>query len=335
MGPAAAAQVGMDAMNAALNPGSSATSALGAVGRENEVQNAQVMASAMVVAITPLVDQVKILGTGVIVAQKDVNDVKRKLEKHVIEFKQNKKQLTEQKKLCATLKKRLEFHDRDAERFNTEYAANWEELDQHVARINAEQNALKAENEDLRARMDKFEKAAATGAPAARFEGAVPQASVPPRASVPSGASGASGAAAMHKATMRNLPILGAVEVYADEGLAFDKGGMRYIARDHNTKCSYRMQLRSEKGQIANFQSNSLHELKQLRVKWCQQYPLSPPAKKAKNIYSNLLFAEDQVPASQPNTAAPEAGRVSSLATLACAARVLVESRAKSGGKRT
>ena len=53
MGPAAAAQVGMDAMNVALNPGSSATSALGAVGREGEVQEvAGVLVDSIQSAIT-------------------------------------------------------------------------------------------------------------------------------------------------------------------------------------------------------------------------------------------------------------------------------------------
>ena len=53
MGPAAAAQVGVDAMNVALNPGSSATSALGAVGCEGEVQEvAGVLVDSIQSAIT-------------------------------------------------------------------------------------------------------------------------------------------------------------------------------------------------------------------------------------------------------------------------------------------
>ena len=161
-----------------------------------------------------------------------------------------------------------------------------------------------------------------------------------------SGTSGSSGASC--SAAFRASPAAGlGVEfeacgisalVYHQEKYAFTP--MMYITRD---KKAWKLRMRNDNLQHVITRSYSISELQEKRLLWCVQNPSSIPAFKARNVYkmvqnTALLDAQRKAQAgeaSRADGAAPLRGRVSGLATLACAARVLVASRATSAGSRT
>jgi hypothetical protein len=336
----AAAQVGVDAMNVSLNPGSTATSALGAVGREGEMREvADVLVGGMQNAITnamgPFADTV---ATGFRQHSAAIEAVKRKQDKADQQFLQNKKQLTEQKKqlteqkkALVDVKKKLDFDDKDKQRFDAEYATNWTEVDTKFAEVSAENAEMRAENKALKARMDKLE-AGAVGCS--------------------STSSGASWSRPVRAPPAAGLGVefeahgISAL-VYHQEKYAFTP--MMYITQCHRV-AKWKLQMRTEycnqtkTSKRITIGSYSISELQQKRLLWCVQRPSTPAAVKARNLY--ITMVEHPVPiaaqsnahageASSANGAAPARGRVSGLATLACAARALVASRATSAEKRT
>ena len=257
----------MDALNCAINPNSTATSALGAVGRREEMRE---MAELLTTAVG---GHVKQLCDVVLTVHNNVNDIKRKQEEMQDDFETNKKQVTEQKKQLLDQKKQLTEHkkqvgkqlgdvkkmfaenEKQKKRFDNEYAANWNELDVKFAEMNNRLQQLEA---------------GAAGA-----------------AGAPTSSASTSGAPASGAPLVENSPSLFFIDHKFE--YAFDNE-MRYIFQCRRRKKKFMFQARNPGNRNYQKYCDTVDEAKRMRVLWCAQYPQSPMAQKARKLYNMLTL---------------------------------------------
>ena len=144
MGPAAAAQVGMDAMNAALNPGSSATSALGAVGREGEVQEVagvlvDSIQSAITNAISPFLRQQQ---AAIEAVASGMTETKRKIRKQAPASERHSEKLKKQRTELGVVKRKLVDKERQDKNFDRAYQENWDAVQMEFTQIQTHNKEL-------------------------------------------------------------------------------------------------------------------------------------------------------------------------------------------------
>ena len=132
--------MGVDAMNAALNPGSSATSALGAVGREGEMREvADVLVEKISNAMGPLAETVaagfRQHQAAIEAVASGMTETKRKIRKQAAASERHNEKLKKQRTELGVVKRKLVDKERQDKNFDRAYQENWDAVQMEFTQI--------------------------------------------------------------------------------------------------------------------------------------------------------------------------------------------------------
>lgn len=288
----------MDALNCAINPSSTATSALGAVGRGEEMREvAEVLITHVLVPcfnnvngnMNQLAGNIAKVCDTVLAVHNNMNDMKRKHEEMQDDLETNKKQVTEQNEQLIEQKKQLMEQKKQFGDVKKQFEEQRKQVGKHLGDV----KKMFVENEKQKKRFDN-EYAANWNELDIKF------AEMNNRLQqLEAGAAGAAGASTISASTS-GAPASGAPLVENSPSLAFIDHKFKY-AFDNEMRYIYTMPKPTRKNKFI-FQARTpgyrtyhkycatVNEAKRMRVLWCAQYPQSPMAQKARKLYNMLTL---------------------------------------------